>query len=233
MEFADVLGPACRRSLGRPGVIEALMAEVQGGRDLEDAVLAHLHGQLLADRQLSDEFAAYFLYDLMKMGKTAMTTSSKLRRFLDTGDLVLSVFGDMWGDIATMQFESRRQFKSLFAQRMGWKAADKARRLSTVRRAEDRRVDLPTIAFEAVREQSEQAPLPAAIREEERERLILILLRLEERDRKLLTLHLKGRSTEEIGRELDLSPEAARKALWRAIRKARALSSARDTEAAN
>jgi transposase len=49
------------------------------------------------------------------------------------------------------------------------------------------------------------------------------MLRLNERERNLLTLHLKGASIGAIAEKLDLSYEAARKALGRAIERARSL----------
>jgi hypothetical protein len=133
------LGPASERFLEQSQVQAEVGKRVGGGQDLEDAVLAVVHGVIAENRRVADEFAAHFLYDLMNMGKISMATTSHLRRFLDTGDLVMSVFGDLWGDLASLKFESRNQFKTLFTQRMNWKAADNARRLRTGSRREDRR----------------------------------------------------------------------------------------------
>ena len=222
-DFAERLGPASRRQVALPASQAAIAARVAAGRNIEDAVLAELHAHLSDNRQLADEFAAFFLYDLMKLGQLSMTTSSRLRRFLDTGDLVLSVFGDVWGDVAGLRFDTRQQFNALFAKRLDWKAADQARRLGTQRRADDRRVDTPADELELAHAPSESAPLSNAIREEEREQLILLLLRLKERDRRLLTAHLKGRSPVEIAAELGIEVASARRALERAIAQARAL----------
>jgi RNA polymerase sigma factor (sigma-70 family) len=193
------------------------------GQPLEDAVLAQIHSRIGDDRRLADEFAAYFLFDLMKMGKLSMTSTSRLRRFLDTGDLVLSVFGDLWEGVDSLKFESRGQFMSLFAKRLDWKAADQARRMDTGTRREDRRVDADTREFDLHAAETGTAPVPGAIRREERERLILILLRLKERERRLLTMHLKGLSIEAIAEAMELNYDAARKALSRAIAQARQL----------
>ena len=68
-----------------------------------------------------------------------------------------------------------------------------------------------------------RSPLSAMITREERDQLILRLLRLPERDRDLITMHLRGEPIEVIARELELSRDAAYKALQRAVRRARRL----------
>ena len=202
------------------------------GRVLEDAVLAEVHARVGEDRRVADEFVAYFLFDLMKMGRISMSHSSRLRRFLDTGDLVLSVFGDLWGDLAGLRFESRNQFTSLFAQRMGWKAADQARRLQSKRRSEDRRVAQSPEDLDLSAAGAEEQPLRLAIQNEEKQRLILILLRLKDRDRELLTLHLKDTPLDAIAEQLGLKYDAARQALSRAIQRARQLAVQSDAQRA-
>lgn len=216
-------GPISERHFQNPEARAAVRRRMAAGADLTDGVLAELHGHLGGNRRIADEFAAYFLFDLMKMGKTSMASTSKLRRFLDTGDLVLSVFGDIWVDIAQLRFESRQQFKSLFAQRMNWKAADQARRLDTGRRQEDRRVPEQPEDLDLRDLDSASAPLSNSIQKEERERLILILLRLNDRDRQLLSCRLRGESVQQIAEKMDLSYDTARKAVSRAIDHARDL----------
>ena len=116
------------------------------------------------------------------------------------------------------------QFKKLFSQRMSWKAADEARRMTSQRRREDRRVPQQPHELELHDGSADNAPLPIMIKREEKERLILMLLRLKsDRDRRLLTLHLKGESVAAIAREMNLTYDAARKALSRAIEQARKL----------
>ncbi len=56
---------------------------------------------------------------------------------------------------------------------------------------------------------------------EERERLALALMRLPERDRLIVRLHLRGEALPEIMRQTGLASEAARKALQRALLRAR------------
>ncbi|MCB9898672.1 MAG: sigma-70 family RNA polymerase sigma factor [Planctomycetes bacterium] len=217
------LGPVCERFFQDEKARAEVRRRVGQDADLVDSVLAEVHAHLGKNRRMADEFAAHFLFDLMKMGKTSMASTSKLRRFLDTGDLVLSVFGDLWGDIAQFKFESRLQFKSLFAQRMNWKAADQARRLDTGRRQEDKRVPQQPEELELRDRDPRSAPLPQSIQKEERERLILILLRLNDRDRKLLSCRLRGESVHDIAERLGMTYDTARKAVARAIEHAREL----------
>ncbi|MFT7464445.1 MAG: RNA polymerase sigma factor (sigma-70 family) [Pseudohongiellaceae bacterium] len=218
------LGPASERYLEHESRSSAVEERIGEGMQLEDAVLAQLHLAIGQNRRVADEFAAFFILDLMKLGKFSMSSSSKLRRFLDTGDLVLSVFGDLWDDLSALTFQSRNQFKQLFAQRMKWKAADQHRRLTSQRRREDCRVPQQPEDLDCAVDGSDATT--KAIVAEEREQLILILLRLKERNRKILTLHLKGLSIEAIADEMSLSYEAARKALSRAIEQARKLAQA-------
>ncbi len=141
-----------------------------------------------------------------------MANTSRLRRFLDTGDLVLSVFGDPWHDVTSIRFESAEQFRTVVARRLHGRAASAARRL-------------------AAAEGAEHAGGPAAetIREEERARLILALLRLNEGERDVLRLHLKGLPLPDIARRLGLPAEEARRTLADAISHARRLSLAHET----
>ncbi len=232
LEFAHTqLGPASERLLRQPELLDAVVGEVRGGRLLADATLGCVYRHLQGQRQLADEFAGYFLFDLMRIGKTSMSNSAQLRRFLDTGDLVLSVFGDLWTDFSDLEFQSSVQFKSLFAKRINWKAIDQSRKFNGMTRREDRRLaqqpdelDLPAV-------DGAGSPLPQAIRAEERDLFILILLRLEPRDRQLLTLRLRGLPLEDVAQSLGLSVDAARKATDRAIFKARQLASVDNSQA--
>lgn len=227
VEFAATrLGPASERLLSSPEAQRALRERLDAGMSMRDAVLAEVHAAMPRSRRLADEFLAHFLIDLMHMGHTSMAYSSKLRHFLDTGDLVMSVFGDVWSDFASLRFESEGQFKALFAQRLQWKAASRARSMDGPERGERRRVEAELSEIPVPG--AEQGVLPDAIRREERERLILVLLRMTERERKLLGLHLKGLSIGAIAAELGLEYDAARKALQRAVSEARSLAARTD-----
>src|SRR5262245_52081798 len=205
LEFSRAgLGNAAGPHIERPEILTSAVLRRLAGRNVEDAVLAEIHAALPGNRALADDFAAYLLYDLMRMGSNSMAASSGLRRFLDTGDLVLSVFGDLWHDIPDVKFESCAQFKQLFAQRLNWKAASTARRFTDGTRGEQHRLPRPPEDLDLAAGDEGGTPLSAAIREEERARLILILLRLSDRERQVLTLHLKGHGPGEIAQRLGL-----------------------------
>jgi RNA polymerase sigma factor (sigma-70 family) len=213
---ARLLGPASADALGTPGVLVLVRRRVAQGRALEDALLAealHVAGD---DRRVADEFLATFLEDLMPVARREL--SPLLRRFLDTGDLVQSVMGDLWPSVRELEFETRPQFRALLAQRMGWKASDAARGLTSGKRREDLR------ATAAGAEQHEPAgaarPEDALVDEEERALLHLRLLRLSERDRDLLQRHLAGQSPAEIAAALGSSRDAVYKGLQRAVARA-------------
>lgn len=223
----SALGPASAAYLSTPTGLKGVQAQLESGRDLEDAVLGQIHATLGSGRgihrKIGDEFAAHFMMEMMKSGSQTIPISSGLRRFLDTGDLVDSVFGDIWDDLAGLSFETRKQFLSLFLKRMGWKATDKARRIHSQARSENKRVPMPDEHELVAQDDEERRPPRLSMKQEERERLILILLRMKPRDARLLSLHLKGETIEAMADTLDLTYEATRKALSRAVEHARQL----------
>ena len=195
-----------------------VLSRMRGGAAPEDAVLAVIHASAGRRRRLADEFLAFFLADLTRLGHDRLAPS--LDRFLDTGDLVQSVLGDLWRDLLELRFETRASFLALLAERLRWKASDRARGLRAGKRREDLRA-----AGDPAQHGNAAGPSPAteAGRREDWERLVLALTRLPERDRRMLRMSLQGSAVEEIARALDLEPETARKALQRARRRARGL----------
>lgn len=212
------LGPASERHLTHPDAQARVRSRLRGGCDREDAVLGELFRAADGDRHVANEFVAYFLNDLLRLGHRAHDAG--LRRFLDTGDLVQSIVGDLWQDLRAVRFDSRAGFLAYLSRKLRWKAADRGR---SARRELDRgkrRAERDELTDEAPKQAS---PILIAIDEEERERLILLLLRLPERDRDLLTLFLKGLDIGAIAEHMQLSRDAARVALQRAIERARRL----------
>ncbi len=211
------LGPVSLARFQDPAIRPALdrrLAEMS----LEDAVLATAHELARTDREVADEFLGHFLVAMTRLG--SLSISAGLQRFLDTGDLVDSVAGDIWRDLAQIEFPGRRQFLAYLARRMRWKASDHARRLHSGRRREDRR---QPVEEEQLAAPSQPGPSTMVGQQEERERLVLAILRLPARDRELLTRHLRGESFAEIAAAMGLTHEAARKAIQRAMAKARDL----------
>ena len=87
------------------------------------------------------------------------------------------------------------------------------------RRREDLRSEVAPEELDL--EEDRRSPLSEAGSSEERDRLILALMKLSERDRTILRLHLGAQPLEVIASETGLSVESARKALQRAVRRAR------------
>jgi len=213
------LGEWSAEALRRPTSAARFETRVQAGFGIHDAVLAEVHRAARQNRRIADEFVAYFLQDMLRVGRGALRAG--LRRYLDTGDLVQSVLGDLWDELTELEFESRARFISLLGRRLQWKAADHARRLAAGPRREDREVDGSGLGDEA--ESRELGPATRFELDEETERLALVLHRLGTRDRRLLQARLQGRTTEEIARAEGLQLDSARKAILRARERAQTL----------
>lgn len=211
------LGPASAIYLAAPETMALVLGRWRGGRALEDAVLGEVFRGAAKHRELADEFIALFLADLQRLGHLRL--SAGLRRFLDTGDLVQSVLGDLWQDVQKVRFESRPQFLAYLAQALRWKSGTQAQRLAAGNRREDQRAEQPVEEAAA----GGARPESLAGQEEERERLALVLLRLPQRDRELLTHYLRGESQAQLAERLGLSADAVRMGVQRAVARARAL----------
>jgi len=218
LKFARAeLGEASATMLEDPAVQVLALARIRNGYELEDAVLSQVHENMARNTRLADEFMGYFLRDLMRLGHRVKLTA--LKRFLDTGDLVQSVLGDLWGELARVRFETRGRYLAYLSRKLKWKASNKTRALETDKRSEHRRVDLEGEGEQPQEESG--SPLTLAVQAEDMERLALGLMKLSVRDRSLLTAHLQGVALEEIARNHNLSYDATRMALKRAIRHAR------------
>jgi len=214
---AVLLGPAAARLLASaPGAALAL-ARLRAGKDEEDAVLGLAHAHAGDDPELAGEFAGWLMLEMRRAGRGL--AGPALRRFLDTGDLVQSVAGDLWPELFELEFESRGQFLALFASRLRWKAMDRARAQNSMRRREDLRVEPKEDDLHAAR--STPSPATEAGDREDLELLALALGRLPERDARMIRRWLEGVDWERIGSEERMAPESARKAVQRAIARAR------------
>lgn len=220
LRFArEELGPASERLLGSAAAQALVLSRLRAGRSLQDAVLGVVHLHAAEDRRIADEFLTHFLQDAYRGGRRLL--SAGVRRFLETGDLVHSVAGELWTELASLRFETRAGFLALLQQRMQWRARDEVRKRNSLRRGENRRAEQDVGELEI----ADSAPTPGTALggKDEAERLVLLLCRLPERDQLLLRLHLRGEPLSVIARESGLQPETARKALQRAIRKVREL----------
>lgn len=214
---ADLLGPAAERLLASASGAALALGRVRAGATLDDAVLGVAHAAARDDAELASEFAGWLLLEMQAAGRGI--AGPALRRFVDTGDLVQSVAGDLWPELFELGFETRGQFLALFASRLRWKAADRARAQRAGRRREDLRVE----PREEDRGAAGGPPSPAteAGDREEAERLALALARLPERDARMIRRWLEGADWAAIGAAEGLAPESARKAVQRAIARAR------------
>ncbi len=229
---AQRLGPGCARVVNDPALQALVVARVRAGAlnradgsptsprrrtgmSIADAVLALVHSRLATDPHLADEFLGFFLSDLARLGHGALGPG--LRRFLDSGDLVQSVLGDLWPELAAVKFESRDSFLALLAARLRWKAADGARQL----RAGKRREDLRIAADASLMPDQQPGPATELVAAEEWQQTALALARLPKRERKLVRAHLQGLSWTEVAAAHELKPESARKAVQRALAKMR------------
>jgi len=216
---AEQRGPAGGAALARPENLAAIRQRLAAGRDEEDAVMGVAFELAKTDRVLADEFLAPFLATMSRLGHLQLRPS--LRRFLDTGDLVQSVLGGLWQDLAQIEYRTRGEFLSYLSQRLKWKASDHARGLEAGRRREDQRAEADL--GELLPLDGPAGPASRAGGREDRERLLAALLKLPPRDRRALSLQLRGSTTQEIAEELDLRPDATRKLLQRAVERTRAL----------
>lgn len=210
-DVAGRVGARATELLREPAVLALVVARTRRAATVEDAVLAELHARL-DDARLADEFVAFFLADLDRLGHQALGPG--LRRYVDTGDLVQSVLGDLWPEFRSLRFDSRDAFTALLAARLRWKASDQARALRSGKRREDLRQNA-----DAAPEASTAQPGPATefVRAEDFERAALALAGLPDRERALVRGHLRGQTWSELAAEHGLQAESARKAVQRAL----------------
>lgn len=215
-----LLGPSSAEAMATSASLVLVRKRVADGSTLEDALLAEAHHLATKDRRVADEFLAVLLSDLTPIAHGRL--SEPLRRFLDTGDLVQSVMGDLWPSLASIDFQTRGQFRALLAQRLGWKATDKGRTFHSAKRREDLRVTLEPFDLDSAKE-APGRPEDTMMKAEEMDLLHLMLLRLSSNDQELLREHLDGKSAATIASERGVQRDGIYKALQRAIERAREL----------
>lgn len=216
---ARLLGPACAALVRAEPAAGALQERIRAGARPEDAVLAEAHRASASNPEVAEEFVAFFLGDLLRLGRGSLRPD--LKRFLDTDDLVQSVLGDLWTELCAVRFETRASFVALLARRLRWKALGNARHYRAGRRREDRRCEESVGELRVASD--EPSPDTRAAQAEERERLIIALARLRPRDRWVLRRHFQGATLQELSAELGLAPRSAAMVLHRAIQRARDL----------
>ena len=218
VDFAERMGRATRALVDRPDVAASIEARLSKGATVEDAVLGQVHAHLAKDAELANEFLSCLLDESHLLGRAALGRGH-LRRHLDSEDLVQSVMGDLGHRLGELEFRSKREFLSLLAQRMRWKAVDRHRALDAGMRREDRRS--PCSPSEMQLSDERPSPLSFLSSEDECAQLALALARLPKRDASILRAALRGASTEDLAAEFSLTPQAAKRARTRAVQRAR------------
>lgn len=216
-----LLGPHCSQVMATTASLVLVRRRIADGSSLEDALLAEAHHFAAQDRRVADEFLALLLSDLTPIAHGRL--SEPLRRFLETGDLVQSVMGDLWPSLASMEFQTRAQFRGLLAQRLGWKATNKGRALQSASRAENQWASLAQ-GDSTIEGEAPGRPEDALVKAEELAMLHLMLLRLDPKDQDLLRDYLGGKTPDVIADERAMQRDAVYKALQRAIQRAREIS---------
>ncbi|PCJ55708.1 MAG: hypothetical protein COA70_01120 [Planctomycetota bacterium] len=218
------LGPASLRVVGDVALQAQLLGRMRAGATAENALLGFIHAAASDDRALAEEFVQFFFEDLHRLGHGRVRVG--LQRFVETGDLVQSVVGDLWPQMFDLEFRSRDAFLALLAARVRWKAMDRARSMDSARRREDLHVSPSALADASSADvwdppDLHPGPVTEMVSREEYEGMVLALQRLPERARRLLRAHLAGDDWETIAKAEGLQPESARKAVQRALEEAR------------
>lgn len=214
LQFSETyLGPASLAYIQREENSLKVEKWVKDGAAVEDAVLRCIFEATSKDSELTNEFLNYFLQHLLKL--KIVNIQPSLRRMVDTGDLVQSVFTEIWGKLPDFEFTTRGAFISLLCQRLKWKASNENRRMKTQSRREDLRASSSPEKMGAKSDQ--MGPLSENLSQEEQRQMAVAIFRLPPRDRQIVTLSLQGFSHSEIGERMGLEVSSARKALNRAV----------------
>lgn len=216
---ADELGPAsCRLLQSDPGEQDVQRRSSQG-YEVRDAVLGAVFDALQrGDQEVAEEFFKYLLP--YAEARSHGRVGPDLKRHMESQDIAQSVFGNLWQDLPELEFKTFPQFLSMVIQRISWKASNRGRDLRRKKRSEDARVDLDV--GELVDERKEKSPITELVRAEDYKLSIMTIMNLpNERDRELIMAHLDGRTIEEMAETHGLEVDSARRALNRALDRAR------------
>ena len=218
---AEALGEASVRLIGTEEGARDVERRLGEGNQVSDAVLGAVFDALRrgdAEAELADEFFQYLLphAEARSHGRVA----PDLKRHMESRDIAQSVFGNLWQDLSDLEFRTFPQFLSMVIQRIGWKASNRGRDLRRKKRSEDARVDLDVGGLGD--ERSERGPLTELVRAEDRELFIETIMTLpNQRDRRLIMDYLEGCSIREMAESFELAEESTRRALNRALERAR------------
>ena len=219
---ARELGAASYRLLQTEYGLEGIEKRKDPGREVSDVVLGVVFDALQQGEGEAAELAEEFFKYLLPHAESRShgRVGPRLRRHLESQDLAQSVFGNLWQDIPDLEFTTFPQFLSMVIQRISWKASNRGRDLRRKKRALDAHVDMD------VGELAQPTQGPGPVTEfawaEDRELLIETIMSMpNERDRRLIIGRIEGVSLAEMAASLGLEVESARRALNRALERAR------------
>jgi RNA polymerase sigma factor (sigma-70 family) len=219
---ARELGPASYRLLQSEVGVKDLVRRTAQQVELADAVLGVVFDALRRrgeDSALAEEFFTYLLPHAESHSHGRIGAS--LRRHLESRDIAQSVFGNLWQDIPDLEFTTFPQFLSMVVKRINWKVSNRGRDLNRGKRSEGERVDLDVEDL-VPNERSSNEQMDGVWQEDVDVLLETVMSLPNERDRKLILGRISGLTLEEIASSLDLEVSSARRALNRAIERARA-----------
>ena len=220
---ARELGPASYRLLQSEAGVKDLARRTGQHVEIVDAVLGVVFDALRRrgeDGALAEEFFKYLLPHAESHSHGRIGAS--LRRHLESQDIAQSVFGNLWQDLPDLEFTTFPQFLSMVIQRLSWKASNRGRDLNRKKRSEDERVDLDVEDLIS-NERSSNEQTDGAWQEDVGVLLETVMSLPNERDRNLILGRVNGQTLEELASSLDLELDSVRRALNRAIERARAL----------
>ena len=219
---ARELGAASYRLLQSDYGLEGLGKRKIAGREISDVVLGVVFDALQGGEGESAELAEEFFKFLLPHAESRShgRVSPSLRRHLESRDLAQSVFGNLWQDIPDLEFTTFPEFLSMVVKRISWKASNRGRDLRRKKRSLDAYVDIEVEGL--TNPVHAPGPMTEFAWAEDKELLIEIIMSMpNKRDRRLIMARVEGVPLEEIATSLGLEVESARRALNRALERAR------------
>lgn len=182
----------------------------------DEEFLELLQRTRLGDQEAAKRLVQEYEPEIRRAARLRLT-DPKLRRLVDSIDICQSVFGRFFQGALEGAFnlENPQQLLVLLTTMTRNRVIDEHRKQSAAKRSKDNSVghlDADQLCSD------EPGPKTALIR---RELVELVRTRLNEDELKLAELRAEGCSWEEIGRQLNQSPEGLRKRLERALSRVR------------
>ncbi len=182
--------------------------------DSYDLIIAAQKG----DREAVEELYRRYYAEAFQVVR--MRLGRKLRKEMESTDIVQSVWGDLFLGLDKFEYRGELSFKRWLFTRLHQKILDKAKYFSSKKRDLGKKVRWSSSAgVEADLDPAGQiSPSHAAILGEEKKRLADKIEALPDDQREALIMRwFEGYSYEEIGQRLNRSQEAARKLVGRAL----------------